>query len=559
MPDPDAPTFDVGLVMAGAVSAGAYTAGVIDFLFQALDAWEVAKQRADAFVPPHRVNIKVLSGASAGGMTAAMVATLVRRTLDPVAGDERGPVRNKLYRSWVHRIDARPLLGLRDLDEGDGPVRSLLDSSVLDDIADDVFRDDGAPVRRAYVDDALHLYLSVSNLRGVPYNIAFAGSEEVMHQLSLHADHLHFVVGEPPERPGEAIALDPSNLDDPRWQLLRQAALASGAFPIGLAPRPLTRQAGDYARRRWPIPNAEGERWCRLFQPIPPYWDLEDDAPYDFLCVDGGLMNNEPLELARRTLAGADRSNPRAAERATRAVLMIDPFPNVAPFTLEYDVQDDRIGTVISHIFASLKHQARFKLDELVLAQAEHVYSRFLVAPARTEAGRRDPFPLACGGLAGFGGFLSEKFRRHDFHLGRRNCQWFLRRYFAIPDSPPGGPENPLFERWTPAMKDAFGFVDASSGRRYLPIIPLVDGMEEPVPLPEKLPVTRRELDVLMRLIETRVDRVVRRLLDDYEILQGFALRRVLFPLVWRKKRRRVVEAIREVIEEDLRRRGLLA
>ena len=32
-------TFELGLVMAGAASAGAYTAGVIDFLFEALQAW----------------------------------------------------------------------------------------------------------------------------------------------------------------------------------------------------------------------------------------------------------------------------------------------------------------------------------------------------------------------------------------------------------------------------------------------------------------------------------------------------------------------------------------
>jgi predicted patatin/cPLA2 family phospholipase len=34
------PVFKIGLVLAGAVSAGAYTAGVVDFLFEALEAWE---------------------------------------------------------------------------------------------------------------------------------------------------------------------------------------------------------------------------------------------------------------------------------------------------------------------------------------------------------------------------------------------------------------------------------------------------------------------------------------------------------------------------------------
>ena len=34
--------FQIGLAMSGAVSAGAYTAGVFDFLIQALDEWEKA-------------------------------------------------------------------------------------------------------------------------------------------------------------------------------------------------------------------------------------------------------------------------------------------------------------------------------------------------------------------------------------------------------------------------------------------------------------------------------------------------------------------------------------
>ena len=36
-------SFELGLVMAGAISAGAYTAGVVDFLLQALEEWEKEK------------------------------------------------------------------------------------------------------------------------------------------------------------------------------------------------------------------------------------------------------------------------------------------------------------------------------------------------------------------------------------------------------------------------------------------------------------------------------------------------------------------------------------
>jgi predicted acylesterase/phospholipase RssA len=69
--------FEIGLTMAGAISAGAYTAGVIDFLVEALDAWDAAKSAAQAggpAVPGHAVSLRVMSGASAGAIVAAILA-----------------------------------------------------------------------------------------------------------------------------------------------------------------------------------------------------------------------------------------------------------------------------------------------------------------------------------------------------------------------------------------------------------------------------------------------------------------------------------------------------
>ena len=142
LPSPDNP-FEIGLVMAGAISAGAYTAGVIDFLVEALDEWEKAKEQARRDpddpkareCPMHEVKIKVMAGASAGGMTAGLAAGLLGMEYESVttpAADRparRRPTNNNLYRSWVNTIDIGPLLGVKDLD-GDRkvPVQSVLDS-----------------------------------------------------------------------------------------------------------------------------------------------------------------------------------------------------------------------------------------------------------------------------------------------------------------------------------------------------------------------------------------------------------------------------------------------
>src|SRR5215813_1819894 len=49
-------TFELGPVLGGTVSAGAYTAGALDYLLEALEAWH------DTADPLHRVVIKMAAG-----------------------------------------------------------------------------------------------------------------------------------------------------------------------------------------------------------------------------------------------------------------------------------------------------------------------------------------------------------------------------------------------------------------------------------------------------------------------------------------------------------------
>src|ERR1700744_372093 len=97
----DQDTFYVGLCMAGAVSAGAYTAGVMDYLMEALSEWE--KRRGQQGVPSHLVQIPVMGGASAGGMTSLIGATSFNNPLTPIdkpTGDLMAEhPENKLYHS----------------------------------------------------------------------------------------------------------------------------------------------------------------------------------------------------------------------------------------------------------------------------------------------------------------------------------------------------------------------------------------------------------------------------------------------------------------------------
>ena len=57
--------FEIALVMAGAISGGAYTAGVLDFLIQAMDAWEEEKRLRPQDTLRHEVRLRAMSGSRA--------------------------------------------------------------------------------------------------------------------------------------------------------------------------------------------------------------------------------------------------------------------------------------------------------------------------------------------------------------------------------------------------------------------------------------------------------------------------------------------------------------
>src|SRR5579864_8877303 len=114
--------FKLGINMAGAVSAGAYTAGVLDFLMEALEEWYAAKASANTAVPMHDISIDVFSGASAGGMCAAIAAVMVQGSFEHIRNPADPSIKdttNKFYESWVNKIDIEPLLQDNDLANGE--------------------------------------------------------------------------------------------------------------------------------------------------------------------------------------------------------------------------------------------------------------------------------------------------------------------------------------------------------------------------------------------------------------------------------------------------------
>ena len=368
--------FEIGLVMAGAVSAGAYQGGVIDFLIEALDTWYELKSHSQdpSSIPPHDVKIKVMSGSSAGGITAAIASANLFTPFQPIE--------NKLYESWVRRIKISRLLELADFETEPNLVASLFNSTVLDEIARVAIDVPPTSVKRAYVAEPLHTYLGVMNLHGVPYGINFNG---VNHKMLTHEDYMHFAIGNSEAAnqmtDGKAIWLDPGIANKPQhpdWWLFAQSALASGAFPVALASRTLKRHSEHYKLRKWKIPTENPAEGCWKQESIA---TLLPDGELEFIAVDGGIVNNEPLELARLQLADSlnQQRNSRDGYKADRALILIDPFPE----DVKEQNPDNNLLSLVGRIYQSLINNSRFKPDELVLAEKPDVYSRFLIQPRR--------------------------------------------------------------------------------------------------------------------------------------------------------------------------------
>ena len=496
--------FKIGINMAGAISAGAYTAGVLDFLIEALDEWEAAKQRGEV-VPRHEVSLEVFSGASAGGMCAAIAAVQVQQDFDHIRDTSLTGTNNRFYESWVNRIDIRELLQTGDLEKGQ-PVLSLLDSTIIADIAQ--FALTPGPVKaRRYISPNLTLFLTLTNLRGVPYSLDSEAPGSLEESTAYYGDRLRFQAvkpGDPPPAP-PAKPLPAGSAGQGAWPLLQQAAMATGAFPVFLAPRVLNRDAGDYTPPIWetagstPVPS------------IQPDWTLKNADTWQTLNVDGGVIDNDPFDLAHDYLVAlnpipGDGQNPREALTADRAVITVAPFPAQDRFNPGYEPASQAgVMSAVGRLFSALISQSRFFGESLALIMTGTVFSRFMIAPSDTTL-PPGAAALQCGTLGAFGGFFERGYRAHDYTLGRRNCQQFLRAQFILPQG------NPII---APGLDPdgkalaAFGINPPNAtvepqNQGWIPLIPLCGTAAAEVPQPARASMPDTDLDVVVDLIVKR-------------------------------------------------------
>lgn len=488
----------IGLVLAGAVTAGAYTAGVLDYLLNTLDLWYEKYDEDPINVARPNVVIDAITGASAGSIVAAVtlmaLATKRYKNVDDPTNPEAD--KNLLFDTWVnlglksHESMTEKLFSTSDLDNGH--VKSMLNTTFIADMIDKLMKEWEESARNhlpAYINKDLKILMTLSNLRGVPLKLAFSSGDGVIaHTMSYHKAFAYFKLNKKPEDPDKTtFRLDLNNPEDVR--LLLECSRASGAFPIGLKSVKFPTVSKAYIEANL----------LEIFKGAKVTPDIDDE--YQFLAVDGGMTNNEPIAEAMRIL------NPRPEDdslekkiqkifttakdtgisaqeqldkisaaltqekKANKPIIMIDPFPNFSFETNEkvpYQLNDG-LFQVVPQIYETLRNQVLFKESDIADLFSNDS-QKGMIWPTRRKDGKKYRNAIASAALGGFAGFFHKEFLKHDYMLGQKNCQRFLRNYFY---------QDYEESTWPDEMKRKFSFVSdeekdkLTEHKKYsLPIIP---------------------------------------------------------------------------------------
>lgn len=504
-------TFKIGLCMAGAISAGAYTAGAIDYLIEALEEWQKRKDNNESNTPRHNVEIPIIGGASAGGMTGIIAASALQDEIEPVKellGDiMKQQPSNKFYHSWVDLTDDKMLSILLNTDDiTKNGLQSVLNADFIDKVAERAVKvSNASTVDRKYIANNLKVFVTLSNLEGMDFSIAFrSNSYKDKYVVSSYNDYACF-----------KLCASENDYTNDGWiplnfktnlnvDVVKNAAMATGAFPVGLKARILSRGMKYMNDLEW-------------------FKHITRDAnnpfkkdPYNTVNVDGGMINNEPFDKIRELLLGSitpqKLQDVQDYDKFDSTVLMIDPFPSE---TEKFD-DSTKLTTIIGNTLGVLVGQARLKSSLLIDAMDSKKAGQFLIAPVRYEKKVRGEEisiegkkAIACGPLDGFGGFISKEFRIHDYFLGRANCEKFLRDHFTVPQNT----TNKIFMNGYSGITDKTQFTSKTDGG--LQIIPIFTERRPSLYMPkfsngkEYPAVTFNEISSYRKMLKARAEKVI--------------------------------------------------
>jgi Patatin-like phospholipase len=353
----------LAITIAGAVSLGSYEAGVLYELLEAIRTNNEQSVNED-----HKIYVDVLAGASAGGMTAGMVAQSLMYNADAL----RGETSNVLYQAWVERIS---LLGLVRMHWNELKWHSLFSSDLISSIGHAMLvasmQHPGSGPHAAValvngVPETIRLGLALTNLNGVDYMIPIVGSDEGGFNYTTSLDQKLFELkadGQP---------------DSGKWKQMCTAAVGSGAFPAAFRPQALKHAVEEYGKR---LPTDK-----TLWQQGTTYvdWAGRKDVAY-FAHSDGGVLQNQPLGITKNlvdmTVAEREaRIGQRAhSDSADRLYVFVTPR-SVKSSAQHLNASEITIWSEIKHLVRVYMRQATF--HDWITAEAVNQKVRVLDARA---------------------------------------------------------------------------------------------------------------------------------------------------------------------------------
>jgi predicted acylesterase/phospholipase RssA len=308
----------LAIAISGAVSLGSYEAGV---LYEVIRAIGEHNQHPDTVAnPQQRIEIDVLTGASAGAMTAAIGA----QKLLFEKGALTDPQSNAFYLPWVKDVDLIPLLNMRD---GDDPRCSMLSSAFVENISRRYITrryDGAAPLRDPHPASApsIRLGLAMSNLNGVDYG-----------QLQADGNRFNYTRFQDDFR----CKLTSDNAADDTvatWEQVRAVAVSSGAFPFAFRVQEVCRRKDEF--------DDGAEFPC---------------APPNMAYMDGGVFQNQPLGLAKELVNEIDNHR----DDDSRFFLFVSPDAMKSNMSRDFRARQAFLLATGLQLIKSVFHQARYQ------------------------------------------------------------------------------------------------------------------------------------------------------------------------------------------------------
>jgi predicted acylesterase/phospholipase RssA len=295
------PTKYLAITIAGAVSLGSYEAGAT---YEILDAIRQHNENPETIATGDFIRIDVITGASAGGMTASILAQklLFSKNAFVDSDGKSSPYDNPLYNTWVLGIDLKNLLDTVDkpYPAGDPAKLSLFSSNLIEQIAEKTLTEEG-PDGKVLPDGGRHnavdpgrgiqLGLALTNLNGVDYAHKLFGSGEFLY-TQFSDQMLRY------------LSVEDRSLET--WTEIREASVACGAFPIAFRTKDLLRKREDF------LP-------CDNLDPWP-----DGETTHTFTYTDGGVLQNQPLGMAKNLVDVIDAGH---LETESRFYLFVSPSP----------------------------------------------------------------------------------------------------------------------------------------------------------------------------------------------------------------------------------------